>query len=96
MRNSRGIRRALIALVAIAAMLTIAVASAAPAHFHPNSPASQCDICVTAHVATSQAFAAVQLLIGPQDFGQLVAPTLSSGYYFLKLGPSVGRAPPSL
>ena len=87
-------RRALIALVAIVAMLTIAVASSAPAHIHTKSPSSQCDICVTAHVVSAQAFGVIQLLHGPQARGHIAVASTSSGYHFLKLGPSGGRAPP--
>jgi len=94
--NRSRIRKALVALVAILAMLTIAVASDAPAHLHAKSPASQCDICVTAHVASSQAAAIIQFFHRAVDLEQLVAAPTSSGYRFLRLGPSGGRAPPSL
>ncbi|MDE3198882.1 MAG: hypothetical protein KGN84_21215 [Acidobacteriota bacterium] len=84
------------ALVAIVAMLTIAAASAAPAHFHTKTPASQCEICITAHVASSQAFGVIQLVYSPRDRGPVAVSSTHSGYCFLKSGPSAGRAPPSL
>jgi len=86
----------LIALMAIAAMLTIAVSAATPAHLHTKSPGTQCDICITAHVPSSQAAALIQPFHGPQEHAGIFVAAVAPGYCSLNNDPSTGRGPPSL
>jgi hypothetical protein len=46
--------RTLLVILAIAAMLCVSAVAASPAHAHLNSPADQCTVCATAHMAVQQ------------------------------------------
>ena len=49
--------RTLLVILAIAAMLCVSVVAVSPSHAHLTSPADQCNICATAHMAVQQVVA---------------------------------------
>ena len=88
--------KALIALCAVVAMLTVSAASASATHIHARTPAGQCDICFTLHVVSSEAVAVVHLFQGPESQERFVPGDIIEGYRLPTLRSAVDRGPPSL
>lgn len=87
--------RILALALALAGLVGVSVASAAPAHGHINSPGSACSICFVAHLSalepvTSQAICALEFR------GRAVLPLCASSYDPLFRKTSLSRGPPSL
>ena len=87
--------RAVILLLAIAAMLGVAAASSSPAHFHAKPPANGCDICFTAHIVSLEAKAIPAIVHAPRVYGFLAPSAAVSGYRLLRGSESLTRGPPS-
>ena len=90
------IRRRIIAIVAVLALLGVSAAYSSSSHFHSKSP-GQCDICYTAHVVSSAsaAVAAVVLHV-PVERELFFASENAAGYVLPALRLAVNRGPPSL
>jgi hypothetical protein len=85
--------RALIVVAALAAVLTVSIASSGPAHFHTGSAANRCDLCFTAHTTVYDA-PVVQALPLPEIQGRAILLLPSSNYQPLSRQSSRSRGPP--
>jgi hypothetical protein len=88
--------KAIMALCAVVAMLSVSAASASAAHIHARTPAGQCDICFTLHVVSSEAVAVVHLFQRPESHERFVPGDIIEGYRLPTLRSAVDRGPPSL
>ena len=93
---NRRLVKALIALCAVVAMLSVSAASASATHIHARTPAGQCDICFTLHVVSSEAVGAVHLFQRPESQERFVPGDVVVGYRLPTLRSAVDRGPPSL
>src|SRR4051812_17199099 len=87
--------RFLVVLIAIAAMLGVVTASASPSHFHSNPPASGCDLCVAAHVASLEAAIIASVAHAPLWHGHITLYSPVSGYQLFRSEAALTRGPPS-
>src|SRR5947208_478577 len=87
--------RFFVLLIAIAAVLGVATASASPAHFHANPPANGCDLCFAAHVASLEAAIIAAVAHAPLWHGHITVCSPISGYQLFHSKASLTRGPPS-
>lgn len=87
--------RLIVLLLALTAMLGVATASASPAHFHAKPPATSCDICFTAQLASleAKAIGAIPLVCPVQIC--LIAAAPDTRYRLFRTDPALTRGPPS-
>ena len=87
--------RIAILVVALAAMLGVVTASAAPAHAHLKTPDAGCDICFTAHL-TAVDTPCGYVFLAPQIEGVITVLPMLSGYQPCDSESSSSRGPPVL
>jgi hypothetical protein len=91
----RGKFRFFVLLLAIAAVLGVATATASPAHFHANPPSNGCDLCFAAHVASLEAANIAAATHTPLWDGHITLCSPVLGYQLFRSKASLTRGPPS-
>jgi hypothetical protein len=93
--NWPGKFRFFVLLIAIAAVLGVATASASPAHFHADPPTNGCDLCFAAHVASLEPGAIAAVTHAPLWDGPITLCSPIPGYQIFRSSAYLTRGPPS-